>query len=211
MSGVPPVDPSGNPNPPASGGGNPEPTAPKPGDQVSYESHQRLLSEKKAEQEKRRQAEEELQKLKAEKEEREKKELTEQGKFKEALQKTEEELQKERLEKEGLLGSLREAAKKQAILREIPGLVPDRAHSLLPLDEISIGADGKPDPASVKAAAQKFEKECAFAIQKDTAGGGLPTDAPTGGNNKKLTVKEWKALPAAEMKKRHNEVDWSTA
>lgn len=190
--------------PPASGA---EPD-PKPGT-VAYETHQKLLGEKKKEQAARIEAETKLKALEAEKAEREKKELEAQGKYKEALAKTEEELAKARQEKDALVGDLRTAQKRRAILGEIAGQVPERAQSLLPLDEIVIGEDGKPDPASVKAAAQKFEKEFSFAVQKDSAGGGLPPDAPKGGTEKKLTKAEWEKLPVAEMKKRHNEVDWT--
>lgn len=203
MSEVPPNDPVDQ-NPPAGGGDDP-----KEKGTVAYETHQKLLSEKKREQAARQEAEAKLKKLEDEKAEREKAELTSQGKFKEALEKTEGELAKERAEKEALLGDLRTAQKRRAILSEIAGVVPERAQSLLPLDEIKIGDDGKPDQASVKAAAQKFEKEYSFAVQKDKAGGGLPPDAPQGGLEKKLTKAEWEKLPVAEMKKRHNEVDWT--
>lgn len=211
MSEVPPKKEGagGAPNPPAGGEGNPEDKNGEGKGTVAYETHQRLLSEKKKEQEARKQAEEKLAALEAEKAEREKKELEAKGQYKEALEKTEAELKKEREQKEALIGSLQESAKRSAILREIGGQVPERAFSLLPLDEITMGADGRPDPASVKAAAQKFEKDFSFAVQKDSTNGGLPNDAPKPGNTKKLTKAEWEKLPLAEMKKRANEVDWT--
>lgn len=211
MSGT--TDPK-NQNPPAGGGGGADPADPanNPKDddkRVSHETHLRLLSEKKKEQEKREAAEAELEKLRKEKAEREQKELEAQGKFKELAEQKEKELEKERAEKQALIDDLNTARKRQALLRNISGTVPANAHNLLPLDQVKLGADGKVDEASAKAAAQAFEKDFSFAVLKDTRGGGLPSDAP-GGGQKKLTVAEWEALPAAEMKKRAGEVDWST-
>lgn len=206
MSTEPTIPPSGgNPDP----SGTPDdPNNPKT---VSHETHRKLLGEKKAEQEKRQAAEAELEKFRAKEREAETKKLEAEGKYAEALKLRDEELTKEKAKNAQILEQITEARKKTAILREISGKVPEKALALLPLDMITIGDDGKPDPLTVKAAAQHFEKEYSFAVQKDTSGGGLPPEAPPGGSGKKLAHDEWLKLPAAEMKKRSNEVDWSTA
>lgn len=198
-----------NPNPPAGddpnagGAGDPQDKS-----TVTREAHDRLLSEKKKEQEKRKQAEDELARLKQEKADREKAELESKGQYKELLEAREKELEAERLKNKQFMDELHTGRKKRAILSHISGKVADKATELLPLSMVELDANGHPTEASAKAAAQFFEKDYSFAILRDGNGnGGLPNNAPKGGN-KKLTKAEWEALPAAEMKKRAGEVDW---
>jgi hypothetical protein len=204
-----PKDPKTNPP----GGGNPGDPA-DPGKtqtdddkRVSYDTHQKLLSEKKKEQEKRESAERELEQLRKEKQERELKELETQGKFKELAEAKDKELQAEREKNAQILNDLNHARKRQALLKNINGTVPANAMSLLPLDLVKLDADGKIDESSAKLAAQVFEKDYSFAVQRDTRGGGLPPEAPDRGG-KKLTVAEWESLPPKEMRARASEVDW---
>lgn len=180
---------------------------------VSYESHRKLLGEKKLEQERRTKAEQELATLKQEKADREKKELEAQGNYKSLLEIKQKELDLAAAKLDRITGEITDVRKKKAILKHIGGVVPDGAHKLLPLDLIELDAEGKPTEQSAKAAAQVFTKEHSYAIQKDVdGGGGLPNDeAKGGGTGKKITYAQWQKLSAAEMKKQYNNVDWTTA
>lgn len=180
---------------------------------VSYDSHRKLLGEKKTEQERRIKAEQELEALRKKEADREKAELEKQGNFKSLLEIKQKELDESNAKLERITGEITDVRKKKAILKHIAGVVPEGAHKLLPLDMIDLDAEGKPTEQSAKAAAQVFTKEHSYAIQKDVdGGGGLPNDeAKGGGAGKKITYAQWQKLSAAEMKKQYNNVDWSTA
>lgn len=188
----------------AGGEGNDPSTEPK---NVSHESHQKLLSEKKKEREARLKAEQELEALRKEKADREKEELEKQGNYKKLLEDREKELADERAKNKKIFDDLSEHRKKKAILANIDGKIPENAMKLLPLSMVELDADGKPTEKSAKLAAQFFEKEFSFAVQRDKEGGGLPPDAPLGGT-KKLSRSEWEKLPASEMKARAKEVNF---
>jgi hypothetical protein len=182
------------------------------GKNVSYESHQRLLREKKQEQEKRKAAETELETLRNEKAERDRKKLEEEGNFKALLEQREKELNDEKARNATIVGEITDARKKRAILKHIQGVVPEGAHQLLNLSLVELDADGKPTEQTAKAAAQLFQKEHPYAIQTDKKGGGLPNEEAAGGiGGKKIIYSEWCKLSAADMKKQYGNVDWSTA
>jgi small-conductance mechanosensitive channel len=174
---------------------------------VSFDTHRKLLGEKKTVQEKARALEAELEKLRQEKADAEKKKLEEEGRWKELAEAKDKELEQERQKNQAILNDLNDARKKTALLKAINGQVPANFHQLLPLDQVKVGEDGRVDEASVKAAAQLFEKEYHLAIIRD--GVKTPPSDPARGGGKKLTKAEWEALPVKEMKARASEVDWS--
>jgi len=168
---------------------------------VRYETHRKLLGEKKDLQEKFRKLEEEKRKLEEERQDRERKELESQGNYKKLLEQRDQELQRERDEKTAILKEIQDARKKAAVLKNINGVVPHKIHTLLPVDMVTLDENGVPEEQSAKAAAQFFEQEFAFAIQRDQVNGGLPTDASKGAGEKLPTLEEWQKLPAAQQRK----------
>ena len=168
---------------------------------VRYETHRKLLGEKKDMQDKLRAKEQEVERLLNEQKERERKELEAQGNYKKLLEQREQELQKERDEKNAILTEFQNARKIRAVLKNISGVVPEKLVQMLPIDKVIIGDDGKPDELSAKLAAQDFESEFSFAIQRDKLNGGLPNDAPKGGTTTLPTYEEWNLLPAKEQRK----------
>jgi hypothetical protein len=199
---------SGGANDPASGEGDPKK------DTVAYDTHRKLLEEKKRVQEEKRALEEKLQSLEAQKEAEERAKLEEQGNFKKLLEA--ERAEKKRLEEEhtGLKSTIINAQKQNAVLRFINGRVPTKyVDALLDVKGVAVNADGTVDLETAKLVAQEFEKEHGQLIDRDKQNGGLPSNSNLGGNPStgKITYEQWQALPAAEMKKRIGEVDWSTA
>lgn len=167
---------------------------------VRYETHRKLLGEKKEVQEQNRKLQAELERIRAEQEEKENKELEAQGNFKKLLEQAQGELKKEKEEKSSILKEIQDARKKQAILKNITGVVPHKIHMLLPVDMVTLDESGTPEETSAKSAAQFFEQEYAFAIQRDQKNGGLPDEEAKGGGAKIPTYEEWLQLPVAKQR-----------
>lgn len=184
--------------------GEPDPKDPKD-DVVKFETHKKLLDEKKKLQADHEATQAKLKALEDEKTEREKKEAEEKGDLKKLIE-------LERAEKKKLqdqLGevntSLAKGAKVQAVLEAINGKVEEQYWGLLDLDSVIIDkTTGLPDETSVKAAAQAFETKYALVIQKAN-GGKLPDNAAKGGAGK-LTHAEWIKLPYKEKLERQKDV-----
>lgn len=207
-------------DPKAPGGSNPgssgtqEPNPKNPTDQtpetVSYETHRKLLGEKKKRDEELAAAQTRLQEFEKEKQEREEAEATKRGDFETALKLKEEENRKLKTEHETLRTSLQNGQKLRAMLNAVNGDVDEAYWSLFDLSKITMDpATNLPEPSSVKNAAAEFEKTHALVIQKASAGGGLPNDAAKGAAAK-LTYTQWLALPDKDKPARIKDVDKST-
>lgn len=197
MSDVTTNDPSGV-NPSASGANDQ-----KKEDVVAYETHRKLLAEKKK-------LQEEFETLKAKESEREKQELEKQGNYQKLLEQERAEKAKLSKELEEWQTTLANAKKRQAVLRHIAGQVPEPAREWIKVDGVAIKDDGSVDEDTAKLVAQQFEQQFAFAVQRDKQNGGLPMDAAKGGAAK-LTVSQWRQLPTSkEMKEKLAQVDWNT-
>ena len=179
-------------------------------DTVSYETHRKLLDEKKRIQDEKAKLEEQVNAAKAEKEADERKKLEEQGNFKKLLE--QERADKELLKQnhEALKQDLENAKKRAAVLKHIKGVVPEKAREWINVTGVAVNEDGSVNPDTAMLVAQEFEKEYYFAVQRDKNGGGLPNDAARGGTAK-LTVSQWNALKTSkEMKEQMNNVDWDS-
>jgi len=180
---------------------------------VSYDTHRRLLAEKKEVSERLKKLEEERESLLKEKEDKEKAELERKGEIQKLL-----ELERERAKKaedrlNSIQSDLENAKKRNAVLKHIAGTVPEPARDWIKVDGISLKEDGSVDDESAKLVAQQFEQNFSFAVLKQNTNGGLPNDAAKGGasGGGKLTVSQWKALKSSkEMKARMADVDWNT-
>lgn len=193
-------------DPNASGGSDQNPGG-KPGGEsddskndkshVSYESHQKLLDEKKA-------IAKRLAELEKRDKDRETEELKKKEDFKKLLEIRDQENADLKAKLTGLETGIASSRKLRSLLGEINGEVEEQYWQLIDLDQIPLDADGKPDAASVKKAARDFEKRYSAVIKKKDDGK-MPND-PANPPPGKLTHAEWVKLPYEEKKKRMHEV-----
>lgn len=166
---------------------------------VPYDSHRKLLDEKK-----RIQAE--LEAFKVEKKTREDKEAEEKGEYKKLL----EQERKAREDAEGKLKNIDEqvknARKMSAILGSAGGTIDEKWHDLVmntALDMVAIDPDtGKVDQLSVTKAVEKLKASYPEII-KGKGGPRVPGDAPgaSGPGAGKITRSEWLKLNSTQMMK----------
>lgn len=171
---------------------------------VSYETHKKLLSQRKADQAKAKDLEEKYNALLAEKQANEEQALAEQGKFKEMFE-------KERQQSQILQDQMREAAnrelkfKKEIALKSMLGtLKKDDYLVFADINAIQLSDDGQIDIESVKEVAEKFQNDHPHLLLQESAS--LPNGAPKPPNSNKLSYAEWVQLPAKEQKARMKDV-----
>lgn len=199
---------SGTHDPAASGAGDQD----KKKETVLYDTHLKVLNEKKIFQEKANKLEEELDSIRKEKADKERAELEQQGNWKKLLEEERVKAQKLQADHEGLLNTLKEASKRKAVLRYVSGKVPDEVvGALLSVEGVAVNEDGSVNEDTAKMVAQEFEKKYPYVVLRDNKNGQLPGHAASGTSSQKLSYKEWLQLDTKEMKKRSNEVDWTTA
>ena len=180
-------------------------------DTVSYDTHRKLLDEKKKVASERDALQAKLKEIEDKRTADEAKALEEQGNFKKLHEQEKTRAEKAEKERDAILENIREAQKRQAILRHVSGTVPENVREkLIDVSEVALNEDGSVNEDSAKLAAQEFEKAYPYLVDKGK-GGDLPNEAAKGGAKTKLSYAEWQALPtAAEMKKRWKDVDLST-
>lgn len=185
---------------------NPNNTTPTESESISYETHKKLLSEKKKRDEENQALKRQLEDFLAKEKAREEEELKKQKNFEQLLKLREEELQKEREEKNSLRSMAEKGLKRRSFLDAVNGAVDEQYWGLIDLNEIVIDpTTGVPDEQSVQKAAREFEKKYPLVLQKRSGGPRLPGDAPRGSGGK-LTYEEWLSLPLKEQKARLKEV-----
>lgn len=163
-------------------------------DMVSYETHRRLLDEKKKTQAERDQ-------LLAEKKAREEEEARKRGDFEALLKSRDEALAKATSE----LASVREkqvtARKLAAVLDTIDGEVESKWYSLIDVSQVIVNPEtGEVDPMSVTKVVEGLRKTWPEMIKNPNAPK-LPADAPKGNGAGKITKEEWLKLSGKEMGK----------
>jgi hypothetical protein len=175
----------------------------------SYESYRRVLSEKKAEAAKRRELEQRLAEIEAEKESQREADLREQGKFKDLLSKKETEyltLQKElNSYKKTIDNSFKFNAIKKTLGAEIDYKWADFLEVKGIYDQVELDENRRPDELSVTNVCDYIRKEFPEMITANRSRGNLPNDPPRGSKGK-LTLEEWRKLPFKDRKERMNEV-----
>jgi len=169
---------------------------------VSYDTHQKLLGEKKAIAAK-------LAAFEAEQKARDDKALREKEDFKTLAEKRAEELK----EAHGKLAKLEERNANQVKLRAIldgaGGTIDRKYWDLLPKHMVEIDdTTGMPTEASVATAVKFVRTNYAEVITPKDAK--IPTGAAAMGGSTQLTYDAWKALPDAEKAKRIKDVDQAT-
>lgn len=165
----------------------------KPSRGVSYESHQKLLAEKKKLQAK-------LAEIEAERVAKERQTLEEQGRYKELaeLAKKEAEDAKKQL---AVVNEQRTQAKKlSAVLKSVGGTIHQKFFDLIPIDDVLVNPDsGEIDELSVAKVVEGLRKSYPEIIAKGTPG--MPQHAPKGGGGATISYEEWRKLPPKEMDK----------
>lgn len=141
---------------------------------VAYETHQKLLRERKKDQEL-------LRELQAKEKAREEEKLKEQGNFQTLLKQREEELKKEREEKQRLVQEREDGLRLNALLKHMSGTVERQYWALFDLDKVAIDpSSGKVDEATAQAAAKAFEAQYGKVVEKKS-NAKLPQEAAQGG------------------------------
>lgn len=198
--------------------GGVEPQAGGNEETVSYETHQRLLGEKKRAVEEAKKAAEEkaeakkqLNELLRQRKEEEEAKLKANEEYKKILEIREKELNEVKAELTNVHTTIAESRKFQAVIESINGSVDKQYWSLIPTEKVAVDpSTGQPDPVSVQAVAREFEKNFALVVKPKTGVQILPNEAAKGGTEK-LTVDQWKALPTSkEMKAKKHLVDFTT-
>lgn len=166
---------------------------------VAYESHQKLLREKKATAEKLAAAEKRLADLDAAAKAREEEELRQKGEVEKILKLREEELSSERSKRAEIEQRLEGGMKLSAVLEALPGHVDGSYFPLMDLSQVVIDpTTGQPDKASVAKYAKEFATKYAAVIQKPTAAR-LPNEAASG-RAEPINEETWKAMSLKEKR-----------
>jgi hypothetical protein len=149
---------------------------------VAYETYQKVLDEAKA-------AKKRLSEFEKAKRDAEEAKLKQDGEYKTLLEQREQELAEERKAKTELETKISDGRKLNAFLGAMTGEVPKQYWSLIDLENVAMDpATGQPDPASVKRAAEKFEKEYSDVVKRPNKSR-LPSGTP-GGSDKALGYAE---------------------
>lgn len=170
-------------------------------DTVSYETHARLLDEKKKLAFKLKEIED-AKKIQFEKE------LKDKEDYKKIIELRDKEVVEYKTKYETLEARLTNGSKLSAVLDQIDGKVEKIYYGLIDLDSIALDpSTGMPDEKSVRDVAKQFSKTHSKVILKDGAASKMPHDAARGGSGGKLSLAEWTALPQNEKGKRMKDVD----
>ena len=175
---------------------------------VGYESYRKVLGEKKKETAKRRELEQRLAEIEAEKEAQREMELKEQGRFKDLL--ADEQTKRKTLEnelnsyKKTIDNSFKFNAIKKTLGAEIDYKWADYLDMKGIYDQVELDDNRTPDEMSVTKVCDYIRKEFPEMIATNNSRGNLPNDPPQGVTQ--LSYDEWLTLPADEMKKRIKEV-----
>lgn len=164
-------------------------------DVVAYETHQRLLSEKKKEAERAAAAEKKLEEFEAKERQRENEELERQKNYEQLLKNREQEL-KDAQEKLSKVDSERVFARKiDAFLKTLGGDLPEHYWTLIPLDSIALDPTTKAvDEMTVAKAVEDYRKMYPETIKVPGQMPNMPNAAPQGNPNSKMDYETWKAL-----------------
>lgn len=192
------IDPTstGGADPAAGGGKKSDDPSTKKDDTVSYESHKKLLDEKKN---LAKRLEEFEKKAKDEKDA----ELKAKEQFKELYEATKKEAEELATKLKDNEREKNDYRKLNAFIKSVDGDVPQQYWGLIDLDKIALDDSGKVDEASVKKAVKDFEKSFPEVVKKKTAK--MPNDAAAGGTGT-LSHEQWAKLPYDEKRKRLKDV-----
>ncbi len=172
----------------------PETTETKPKDFVTYETHRKLLDEKKK-------IAERLTTLESERKAREEDEARKRGDFETLLKTRDEELVRLRGELTTREQRENNARKLAAVLDTVGGEVESKWYSLIDVSSIVLHPEtGEIDQMSVTKTVEALRKTWPEMI-KNPNPAKLPSNAPLGNGAGKISRDEWLKLPSKEMAK----------
>lgn len=168
-------------------------------DTVAYETHLKLLKEKKK-------LQEDLERYQSEARQREEADLRAKEDFKKIAELREAEAKELREKLTTVETRERNMAKLDAFLTTLDGSVDKRFWGHIPLDKIIVDpVSGEPDPMSVAKEVEWFRKEY-FDIIKKPGQATVPVTAPQGASSANISYEEWLKLPLKEQKARMKDV-----
>lgn len=192
--------PGGNPDPNPNG----EATDPKTGDVVSYETHKKLLGEKKRVAEENAALKARLDALEADARKREEEDLKAKADWQKLAELREKEANDLKAQVEANKKIFSEAKKIDSFTKSLGSTIPPQYLGLIDTDEILMDpATGKVDEGSVTKAVENFRARYPEIIA--TRKGALPAGAPMGSGSG-LLYEDWLKLPPNEMVARRKDV-----
>lgn len=190
MTAVPTNVPEGQTNSTESNGQEPQP----PIVPVNYETHRKVLSEKKV-------AMEKLEALQAQLAERDRKEMEARGEFQKIAEA--EKARADAAEKRARDYEENELVRKKAValLKSLDNTLPQKYHHMLPVEKVLIDPDtGEVNATSLAALADEFRRDYPeILIPKN--GARFPNQAPQSNGAGTIAYEDWKKLPSKEMDK----------
>ena len=176
-------------------------------DVVSYETHARLLKQRKADQDAMRLMEAKLAEITQKQKEVEETELKKQGQFKELLTLREKELEAERNRVADLKREKELREKLYAFESHLPGRIKRPEFlAFVDADSIKINPEtNQIDEGSLESCVQGFVSKYADLIETKS-GQRMPSDAPKNFLAGKITYDEWLRLPLKDKKTKWNDV-----
>ena len=154
-------------NQPASEGSAPEISKEAKEDVVAYDTHRKLLSQRKADQAKMSDLEQELERYRAQEKQIEQRKLEEKGEYEKILKIKEQEIQELRMQQEENARRDVQAAKLQAFMDTLPGKIRNKQYlAHVNIDDIVVDPETKTvDDYSVKKAVDSFLKDHSSLIE----------------------------------------------
>ena len=151
----------------------------KPVDTIAYETHKKLLAQRKSDQEKMRSLEQQLNEFISAKKMTEEQSLAEQGKYKELLEQRAKELEEAKKENAHYKNSFDKAIKLSAFRDQLGGTVDNSAYyDFVNVDKIVIDPEtGVPDLSSVEDVVNEFKQKHSK-LYTPRVSKALPNDAP---------------------------------
>lgn len=168
------------------------PESPKP-DVVQYETHRKLLDEKKK-------IQKELEEIRAREKAQKDAEDLAKGNFQKLLDEAQQkikDLEQKNARSEQLEIDRRKLA---AVVKGLGGQIEDKWYTVIgqEIDQINLTEDGQIDQKSVQGLVDGLKKAWPEMIRK---GAGMPNGRPDVGSPATISRQAWLALPASEMKK----------
>lgn len=159
---------------------------------ITYETHRKLLDEKKR-------VQSQLDQLLKEKQELQESDARKRGDFEALLKSREEELAKERSQRQELSDRITNGLKMSSVLEALGGKVDSKWYKLIDVSEVAINPEtGDIDQMTVARVAESLKKQWPEMISTK---GFLPANAPQGNMGGRISRSEWLNLSSKEMMK----------
>lgn len=165
---------------------------------VAYDTHVRLLAEKKKVAQDFAEAQAKLKAL-------EEKELRDKENYKALVELREKELAEEKNRRANLEATVNNSIKLDSVLKNLSGKVDQKFFGMFNLDKVPLDPNtNMPDQLAVERYAREFEETYPELIQKQT-NVQMPNNAAKG-TNARITYEEWLKLPLKDQKARLKDV-----